>query len=65
MAPLPTLQGNGRMVSTTQESDPPTHTHSFSVAQSNKITELMGRGREGGEMGQIKESKHPEEPLKL
>lgn len=43
----------------------PTHTHSFSVAQSNKITELMGRGREGGEMGLIKESKHPEEPLKL
>lgn len=50
----------GRMVSTAQESDPP-----FCVTQSDKSTELMDNGREGGEMGQIKESKHPEEHLKL
>lgn len=39
--------------------------HTFCVTQSNKITELMDSGREGSEMGQIKESKHPEEHLKL
>lgn len=55
---LPALRENG--FHSTGECPPP-----FCVTQSDKSTELVDNGREGGELGQIKESKHPEEHLKL
>lgn len=54
------FQPHGSLPALRESAPPP-----FCVTQSDKSTELVDNGREGGELGQIKESKHPEEHLKL